>query len=62
MKKIYWLRRCFLLATMFSVGAVSVTKGVIPDWIKVFLGCSIGGYLLLMAEFEFDLRNDTSRR
>lgn len=62
MKKIYWLRRCFLLATIFSVGAVSITKGVIPDWLKIFLGCSIGGYLLLMTEFEFDLRSRTSGR
>lgn len=62
MKKIYWLRRCFLLATMFSVGAVSVAKGEIPDWIKIFLGCSIGGYLLLMAEFEFDMRSRASGR
>ncbi|MDT2383512.1 hypothetical protein [Enterococcus avium] len=62
MKKIYWIRRLFLLATMFSVGAVSVTKGVIPDWIKIFLGCSIGGYLLLMAEFEFELRSRANGR
>lgn len=60
MKKVYWLRRFALLMAMFGVGA-AVTKAM-PMWIKIVLCCGVGGYLLLMAEFEFDLRNKASER
>lgn len=60
MKKIYWLRRFSLLIAMFGVGAAAT--GSTPSWIKIILCLGVGGYLLLMAEFEFDLRNETSRR
>lgn len=54
MKRTYWLRRLALLVAMFGVGAAAT--GNIPTWIKIILGCGVGGYLLLMAEFEFDTR------
>lgn len=60
MKKVYWLRRVTLLVAMFGVGAAA-TK-VMPTWIKFTLCCGVGGYLLLMAEFEFDLRNKAGER
>ena len=52
MKKIYWLRRLLLLITMFGVGAAAT--GVTPTWIKFVLIAGVGGYLLLMAEFEYE--------
>ena len=52
MKKIYWLRRLLLLITMFGVGATAT--GVTPTWIKFILIAGVGGYLLLMAEFEYE--------
>ena len=58
MKRIHWLRRFFLLATMFAVGAAST--GITPTWIKILLACSFGGYLLLMTEFEHDQKKPTS--
>ncbi|MBO0456325.1 hypothetical protein JZO77_06180 [Enterococcus hulanensis] len=58
MKKIHWLRRLSLLVAMFGVGAVAT--GVTPTWIKIVLCCGIGGYLLLMAEFEHDQKRPTS--
>ena len=60
MKKVYWLRRFTLLVAMFGVGAAATNA--MPTWIKVALCCGVGGYLLLMAEFEFDLRNKASER
>lgn len=52
MKKIHWLRRLLLLVATFGVGAAAT--GVTPTWIKIVLCCGMGGYLLLMAEFEYE--------
>lgn len=52
MKKIYWLRRFFLLLAIFGVGAA--VTGFIPLWIKIVLCGGVGGHLLLMAEFEYE--------
>ena len=57
MKKIYWLRRLLLLITMFGVGATGVT----PTWIKFILIAGGGGYLLLMAEFEYEQQKSLPR-
>ncbi|MDT2613124.1 hypothetical protein ACO0KD_05655 [Enterococcus avium] len=54
MKKIYWLRRIFLLTMVFIVGAA--VTGVTPTWIKILLALSVSGYLLLGEEFEFERR------
>lgn len=60
MKKIYWLRRLLLLITMFGVGAAAT--GVTPTWIKFILIAGVGGYLLLMAEFEYEQQKSLPRR
>lgn len=52
MKKIYWLRRIALLIGAFGLGAMST--GNISTWIKIVLVMSVGGYLLLMAEFDYE--------
>lgn len=52
MKKIYWLRRLFLLLTIFGAGAAAT--GYIPIWIKAVLCGGVGGHLLLMTEFEYE--------
>ena len=52
MKKIHWLRRLSLLVAMFGVGAAAT--GATPTWIKIILCCGVGGYLLLMAEFDHE--------
>jgi len=57
MRKIYWLRRLLLLVTAFGVGAAAT--GVISTWIKIILCCGVGGYLLLMAEFEYEQKKPT---
>lgn len=54
MKKIYWLRRFFLLTLVFLVGALST--GSTTTWIKILLALSVGGYLLLSEEFLFEKR------
>lgn len=55
MKKLYWLRRIFLLTMVFIVGAAAT--GVTPTWIKILLALSVSGYLLLGEEFTFDAKN-----
>lgn len=59
MKKIHWLRRLLLLVATFGVGAAAT--GVTPTWIKVFLIAGVGGYLLLMAEFEYEHQKSLPR-
>ena len=52
MKKIYWLRRMALLIGAFGLGAMST--GNLSTWIKIVLVMSVGGYLLLMTEFDYE--------
>lgn len=54
MKKIYWLRRLFLLSVVYIAGAASTGEPAI--WVKILLVMSIVGYLLLSEEFHFDAR------
>lgn len=57
MQKLFWLRRICLLILVFILGAIAT--GVTPSWIKFILLLSVGGYILLSEEFQFELKKPT---
>ncbi|MGM0166970.1 hypothetical protein IGI39_001950 [Enterococcus sp. AZ135] len=56
MKKIHWLHRLALLTVMFGAGALAT--GFLPLWIKIILIAIVGGYQLLMTEFEYEVKRN----